>query len=75
MLMIDPKITFYKRLLTAAYTDWLACGSDLDCGLHLAKHIKASQFAAIESRCKKYAKKLRALGAEVPPVPGEPGFK
>jgi len=74
-MKINPKVSFYKRLLTGAYMDWLKCGSDLDCGLALAREIKAPQFAAIEKRCTNYAKKLRALGEKVPPVPGEPGFK
>lgn len=73
--MSQRKINRLKSRLKSAYIAWLNCGKDMDCGLHMARHIRPSEFAAIERRCQKYAKLLRELGEPVPPVPGEPNFK
>lgn len=69
------KVNRLKSRLKSAYLAWLACGNDLDCGLHMARHIRPSEFAAIERRCQKYAKLLREMGEQVPPVPGESNFR
>ena len=69
------KAAYHKARLRSAYLAWLNEGSDMDCGLHLAQHIRPTAFARHERNCVKHATALRELGETVPLVPGEEGFK
>jgi hypothetical protein len=62
---------YYKWRLRAAYLHWRSIGLDMDCGLKMARVFKPGEFLRTEERCMKYAKILRAMGDDVPLVPGE----
>ncbi len=65
---------WFKRRLRAAYLRWRSAGDDMSCGLHMAQYIRPRQFMTAEAKCQKWARRLRALGEAVPPVPGDEDF-
>ncbi len=65
------KIAWHKSRLRSAYLKWRSIGSDLDCGLSLARVIRPTPFVQTETAMHKHAEALRALGESVPVMPGE----
>ena len=69
----------YKRRLRDSYMRWLrvddSLSASMDCGYTMRRHVSGQHYLKPEQDCQKWATKLRKLGENVPPVPGEDGFK